>query len=274
MSASFVPVADAVVLASDGGGSKAPYLEAGDLVVLAAVGPPNTRYIFDSEVVTLKSLVNSQVYPVIDVSELVVLETYVTGPRQILVGRAFGFTLDNHPLYIVTLGLIGTFVYDISTGTWSQFETQGYNGIWNFEHGVEWNDGVYGGDNSTNQIWKLNPSSWLDDGFRPIQRVVTAGVDTDARNTIKTGALILNATVQNDVPASAEPATITLSISDDEGVTFLALDTITVTDRNQQNRWGGLGTIKAPGRIFHIADEGALVRLDGADLKVSGEKPS
>lgn len=269
-SAKYASTAEFIVLSAEVGFSK-PAVQSSEAVVLAAIGPPNTRYTFVGELVALSALINAQVYPVIQTAEVVLLEAFVSGARQILAGRAWSFTFDNHPFYVISLGNVGTFVYDVSTKQWAAWDTNGLSGLWNMEHGVEWNNGVVGMDNQTNQIWRLNPSSFIDDDFRPITRVSTVGLQADARQTIDTGALTLSATIQFDTPGNNEPGTITLSISDDEGKTFTQLDTITITDPNQEIAWRGLGMVRAPGRVFHVQDDGGFSKINNANLEIAGE---
>lgn len=234
-----------------------------EYVVLAAAGPPDSRWSFVSEAVILAS--SSQGNPVARVSEVAVLVAYVTGPREVFDSRAWTFTFDGHPFYVLTLGGEGTFVYDLSTKQWAQFSTQGY-GIWNMEYGTNWNNGVVAGDNLLPTVWRLDPHSFLDDDFRPIERICTAGIPMSSRNTLRTGSLVLDATPQvlgaNDTP------TVTLSISDDDGETFTQLDTIVATgERTQEFAWRSLGLVKAPGRVFKIVDSGGFTKIDGADLE-------
>jgi hypothetical protein len=59
-------------------------------------------------------------------------------------------------------------------------------------------------------------------------------------------------------------AGITLSISDDAGITFIDVGTVTVTEGTYRPEiaWYSLGQIQAPGRLFKLVDDGALVRID------------
>lgn len=241
---------------------------ASEVVVLVSIGPPISAYVEVGELYALRSTESAGMS--VQVEEVYLLTTYVTGPRQILNNRAWGFTFDGHQFYVLSLYTVGTFVYDLTTKQWAQFSTQGFNGLWNFEHGVEWNNGVYAADIGTNQIWRLNPDSFLDDDFRPILRKVTAGVNVDGRDTVKTGALIVNAQAQ--AYGVTDTPTITLSISDDAGATFRVLNMIALTASTVQIDWRSLGAMKSPGRVFLLEDSGGLTKIDSATLAVAGEK--
>ena len=240
-----------------------------ELVVLAAAGPPDSRFTWVGEQTLLAATQGST--PVTQVAEQTMLVAFVTGPRAVFNQRAFGFTLDGHPFYVLSLGTLGTFVYDVSTQTWSNWETQGY-GVWNFEQGVEWNGGIYGGDQLNATIWKLNPDSFLDDGFRPIVRVVTGGIQVTERQTVQMGGFYLQTFPQTAVTGDVPMAS--LSVSRDNGKTFVSADqTLSVSGANAQEfAWRSLGTARYPGAIFRVTDTGGLTRIELATLKIPGER--
>jgi hypothetical protein len=63
-------------------------------------------------------------------------------------------------------------------------------------------------------------------------------------------------------------AGVMLEISDDAGVTFDDMGTVTVTagDTSPELSWYSLGQITAPGRLFRITDDGAIARIDGMEM--------
>lgn len=186
--------------------------------------------------------------------------------------RAWTFTLDGHEFYVLTLGEFGTWVWDATTQTWSEWQTQGYPG-WNFEGGIVWYDEVVIGHDIQNPIvWKLTPDSSIDETFREQERVVTGLVDVRGISSgMSVGALRLTASV-GDVQ-SQRPATVSVRYSDDNGKSWRGPYSIVLDsdDDNQRLAWRSLGTIKAPGRVFEIKDFGGMIRIDDALIDIDGE---
>ena len=243
---------------------------ADEFIALVSVGSPPSRYLRDSELHILAATQQEKV--VAKVSDVVALVSYVAEGTEKFNSRAWGFDLDQHQFYVLSLGMQGTFVYDVLTQEWSQWQTQGFTG-WNMENGVVWNGDVYAGDDSLPTLWRLDPDSYLDDDFRPIKRVVTGGIQTDARNTLRTGMFVLSVTKEGDIDDEDTPY-VQLSISDDGGFTFKDRDALTIdgTNETQDFSWRSLGVIRAPGRVFKITDEGGYVTFKGANQKIDGEE--
>lgn len=248
-------------------GSPAPLVS--EIVVLVATGAPNSRYVDVGNAAALVSTHEEKVMA--QVSEVVALVSYVSTETQRFNARAWGFTFDQHQFYVLHLGMQGTFVFDVLTNQWSQFQTQGFSG-WNAEAGVEWNGEVYFGDNTLPTLWRMDPDSFLDDGFRLIRRVVTGGLPATGRDALTTGMFVLDAIREGAVDDESVPF-VQLSISDDSGVTFRDREAIAVRDGTgaQDFSWRGLGTVKAPGRVYRITDEGGFVKIKGADQSIVGE---
>lgn len=242
---------------------------ASEFVALVSVGPPPSRYIRDSELTLLVSNIAEKTLA--KISDVVALVSYAAEGTEKLTNRSWGFNLDQHQFYVLSLGMQGTFVFDVLSTQWAQWQTQGFTG-WNMENGVEWNGEVYAGDDSLPILWRMDPDSFLDDDFRPIKRVVTGGIPAEARETMRSGMFVLSATKEGDVDTEGAPY-VQLSISDDGGETYKDRDAITLNTAIQQDfSWRGLGTIRAPGRVFKITDEGGFVTIKGADQHLAGEE--
>lgn len=204
------------------------------------------------------------------------LSVYGTNVREQLNTRSWGFELDGHVFIVYAFGMQGTYVYDATTNTWSQWSTQGYAPLWNAELGIYWYDGRYvAADIQGPAVVELDFDSQLDDDFRSIQRVVTAIVTLRHRaQNLAVGALHLDASTGAPSYNGPNPpgAQISLRYSDDEGVTWTEYDPVDLVDGvyNQDVQWRSLGTIFAPGRVFEVSDEGGTVRIDGAQLDVGG----
>jgi hypothetical protein len=246
-----------------------PVTRVSEFYALAVTGQPRVEYTPVSELVILATIEKAKV--VTHVSEFVALVTYTSEATERFDNRSWGFTLDQHAFYVLHLGSEGTFVYDALTTEWSQWKTEGFVS-WNAENGVTWNDEIYFGGAEDNVLWRMVPTSFLDEDFRTIKRVVTGGIPAEARDTLRTGMFVLSATNQGTLDDESTPY-VQLSISDDGGNTFTDREALTLDGSATQDfSWRGLGTIRAPGRVFKITDEGGFVTIKGADQKIAGEE--
>jgi hypothetical protein len=69
-------------------------------------------------------------------------------------------------------------------------------------------------------------------------------------------------------------AGVLLEISDDGGVSYDDMGTVTVTtgETSPELSWYSLGQIEAPGRLFRITDDGAVARIDSMEMNDPDEK--
>ena len=181
--------------------------------------------------------------------------------------RAWAFDFDGHSFYPMRLGQTGTFVYDIRTQQWSNWETSGET-VWNAVHGVEkWNDMVVAADQTSSSIYKLTADTAVDEGSLPISCTTTGILKNRERDPLLLGELRISASV--GAPYQ-DLASVTLRWSDDQGQSYTTPLTIELEDGNdsQQLRWRSLGRFDAPLRIFEISDTGGLARINGCDVEV------
>jgi len=248
---------------------QAPSPRTSQVAMLVSYAPPSARKAQTTQIAGLVAL-QREVYTVPGTSQVVMLVAYKTGVPDQSRTRAWSFTLDGHTFYVLNLGPEGTFVYDISTQQWAQFDTQGF-GQWNLVNGTMWGQSrIVGGDSVNSYVWELNPSAVLDEGWRDIAHVVTGGVQTRSRTFHSVEALRVTASVgQID---EVNGATFTLKYSDDNGKTWSDPFTIELTQGNYDDElaYRSLGAFMAPGRIFELSDSGGLIRIDGADVFVDG----
>lgn len=245
-----------------------PATYASEFVVLVSCGAPPSRYTTDAELAIIASTQQDKI--MVQVSELCVLVSYAAQATEQFNSRAWGFNLDQHQFYVLHAGIEGTLVYDVLSQEWSQWQTQGFD-TWNAENGVEWDGDIYFGDRDTATLWRLDPTSFLDDEFRPILRVVTGGIPAEARKSLRSGMLVLSATKEGTLDTVSAPY-VQLSISDDGGFTWNDRESLALDDSETQDfSWRGLGTIRAPGRVFKITDSGGFVTIRGADQMIEGE---
>lgn len=240
--------------------------------VLVAYAPPSTRGVRTSQLLAEAAIIEKGTPAS---SQAVVLVAYRTGSVENLNSRAWTFSLDGHTFYVITLGEQGTFVYDETTNEWAKWQTQGLSG-WNMEIGTTWKGKVIAADQSQPVIYELDPSSFLDDGFKTQVRRVTGGLSMRQRTFIANFAFHLTASLgEFDVAGTAPETlpTVNLSTSDDQGKTFQDHGDVVITadDFIQELQWLSLGTMRPPQRIFRVTDTGAIVRIDGADAEIGGE---
>ena len=193
------------------------------------------------------------------------------------VNRAWAYTMDGHTFYVLDLGAEGTFVYDLDTQQWSQFQTNGGN--WSMIAGCMFGDRVVAGDIATDDVWELVPSAMFDSGDNAyeISHVCTGGLVHRSRVYLSCAALRVTASFGqlDDVGG----VNMTLRFSDDQGQTWTTPDTIALTEGSysQEIAWRSLGSFAAPGRIFELSDSGGLIRIDGADAMIEdfdNDKPN
>lgn len=204
-------------------------------------------------------------------SQMPILVVYGEGSRENFKLRAWSFYLDGNWYYVLHLGVQGTWVYSVSTETWAEWVTAGFDN-WNAEQGLVWNSRIVAGDNQNPILWEIDPETMVDDDFRPITRVVTAILPQSGRNTTTVGGLWITASV--GYPTSEDPL-VNLRFSDKYGQpgTWVDMTDCDVTllpgDYGQEIAFRSLGTFGAPGRVFEIKDVGGAVRIDRAAVETS-----
>ena len=186
--------------------------------------------------------------------------------------RAWGFTMDGHRFYVLHLGEQGSFVYDFTSGQWAEWKTLGFTTGWNAYVGMNWGseDRIIAGDRQNPTVWEINPDTFVDEDFKPIDRTVTAiipqsGFGWKTLNSVQVYASVGD---PSDVTASIE-----LTYSDDQGVTYEApgdsLVVVNAGENTQQLDWMSLGSFQSPGRIIRITDRSGVARIDRASYEVS-----
>lgn len=205
-------------------------------------------------------------------SQLALYLVYNEGARENNVLRGWGFILDGHSFYVLHLGMLGTYVCDVSSSfQWSQWITEGMES-WNAEQGLMWQDMIVAGDNQNPVLWLIDPTTQLDDEFKPIRRTATALIPSRGRKTVTLDMFSINASA--GYPTADNPE-LTLSFSDDNGETWVEMPSVTLESGafNQNLQFGSLGTFGQPGRIINVSDVGGFVRLSDIDVEMGGNDP-
>lgn len=196
--------------------------------------------------------------------------------------RANGWSLDGHDFYQLTLGdAKGTLIYDITSGTWANYVTEGL-GFWRPVYSVNWQGvtkkaqgagmttDVVMGDSFRGLLWTQDPVLGKDEGDAEdkadttIYCKVQGNLNIHTNNTARISRVYLYGSLWTPY---VSPATISLSMSDDQGRTFSTPSDATIpSDRtNIQVMWRSLGAMQQPGRIFLFEDTG-VSRIDGVDI--------
>jgi hypothetical protein len=193
---------------------------------------------------------------------------------------AWGYNLDGHRFYHLRLGTQSTMVYDRTTRQWAHWASPSKDyliahigGNWlgigaTTLNNYAWN--VIGGDDTTGNLWVLDPNVAVDDNRDGSQSAFTrkciGAIPMRLRQTTQCAAVYL-------LGSLGEPALtgqgVMLETSDDNGHSWTDEGTVTITadDYSQELNWMGLGLIKAPGRLFRFTDTGALTRVSSADIR-------
>jgi hypothetical protein len=201
---------------------------------------------------------------------------------------AWTFTLDGHDFYVLQLQT-ETLVYDFHSGMWFTWGT-GSSNLWRGQIGIDWNanlgiilatlggkrvSSVLTGDYQNGALYFLDPELPEDDSSDgeeqvPFSRTVYGEIVHRGRDYVPVAAVEVTASIGEVTNAGS--TAVNLYYSDDRGHTFIDAGTIDVTVGNYDTRldWRSLGHLKAPGRLFKLVDEGALVRIDGMDLHADG----
>lgn len=215
------------------------------------------------------------------VSQLVVralVRGHVENPRI----RAWTFTLDGHDFYVLRLGDLLTLVYDVYSEQWMDWQDFTHN-YWRPNIGTTWNgaaalahtygSSIIAGDDTWGLLWFLDPEQPYDehpDISDPVQqlyfeRITMGQVPVRGRENMPCYAAWL--TTDMGAPAYVG-AGVKLETSDDGGVTFDDMGTVEITTgaNYPELSWESLGQIEAPGRLFKLTDDGAIMRIDGLEM--------
>lgn len=212
------------------------------------------------------------VYETPMVSQQSVTAVYTTGVPDARRSRAWWFTLDGHTFYVLDLSEEGTFVYDTTTEQWSRWYTDGFDNMWNMKCGTMWNSlQVVAGDSITGQVWVIDPTNPMDEGWRTMPHVVTGGIML--RGRVYVGMSSLNITGSaGQITSDEGTATISMRFSDDMGKTWSDYYPLVIVegDFEDETAWRSLGSFCNPGRLLEISDDGGMIRIDGLDANLDG----
>jgi hypothetical protein len=179
--------------------------------------------------------------------------------------KAWAFTFDGHVFYVLSTVAGRTLICDLTTGQWHTWKT-GESPFWNMYRGIMWGGRPIAADETSNEIWMVDPSSELDEGEHEIARTVTGYQPVRGTHSRRQGSMRL--TARRGV-MGGEDLVVRMRFSDDAGSSWSPYYDIDLDPDSYSTRmeWRSLGRLRAPGRIWEITDEGGLVRIDGADFE-------
>lgn len=186
--------------------------------------------------------------------------------------RAWGFVLDGHQFYVLDLGAEGTWVFDLTTGEVHRWYTDTFDGRWDAIAGTMWGLRIVAGDIASTTLWEITATVTTDnDATLQVTHVMTGGLPTRARKAHAVNAVRV-ADSDGQLAASTGSAVIKLRWSDDNGKTWSAYKTVTITqaDYGSEIAFRSLGSFAAPGRVFELMDVGGPIRIDGVDGEIDG----
>lgn len=215
------------------------------------------------------------------VSQLIVralVRGHVENPRI----RAWTFTLDGHDFYVLRLGDAITLVYDVYSEQWMDWQDFNHS-YWRLNIGTTWagaaalanayGSPIVAGDDTWGLLWFLDPEQPYDEhpDYQAeeqqlyFERITMGQVPIRGRENLPCYAAWL--TTDMGEPAY-DGAGVRLEISDDGGVTFEDQGTVEIKAdaAYPELAWYSLGQIEAPGRLFKITDDGAIMRIDGLEM--------
>lgn len=184
-------------------------------------------------------------------------------PAAALESKAYFYELDGHQFYVLNIGDQGTWAYDTTTGQWTRWAT-GTLPLLNADLALQWRGEQYAASLLEPAIVKFNPSSVLDDGFRETTYRVTGRIEyKDRRYAPNPEAQIFGS-------IGLRGGDVRLRYSNDDGETWSTqrVRTVAADDRSENVIFRDLGSVRAPGRLYEIEDNGTLRRIQSLRVKV------
>lgn len=178
---------------------------------------------------------------------------------------AWVFAFQGHTFYCLSLGQLGTRVYDVSTQTWVQFATYGRD-CWDARVGATGRGGfILTGNDISGRLFTLDPTVSNDHG-RPMVREVMGGVAV-LGNPVPCGSVSLYvATGRASANPPADDPVMQMRYSDSGGNIWSAWRNMRLGKRGEYGSGvigiTRLGTMRPPGRLFHFrVSEEVLCRI-------------
>lgn len=227
----------------------------------------------DSQVVIKNDPSDGGIFRTSEMSPQVV---FTTGTDDVPRQRAWTFDFDGHTFYCLDLGETGCLAFDLTTGSWTRWNTTGYDGHFNFKNGFHWRGGksVVGGGLLDGMILELSPDASIDEGFKPIEYEVQGVLFASTESIIRQYNLrMVGSAGRTSLEDEFNPPELKMVFSDDNGATWSDERSVTLsdTDKDQRIEFRSLGGFKQPGRIFRLYDTGGIKFIAYVMADVEGE---
>lgn len=166
------------------------------------------------------------------------------------------FEQDGHVCYVLHLGTVATWVYDLTSQRWGTFRSLGFE-YWRPRLIANLGDVVIAADRNSNQVWRLDPDALDDDGTEFQVEFYAFVEGAGALSNVTLDCLVGAADM-----AVAAPK-IVLQVSRDEGASWSSPRerSLGATGaRKIKPRWNGLGAVKWPGAIVKFSTSSPVAR--------------
>lgn len=110
------------------------------------------------------------------------IETQIQAIEDVGGGEAMAFTANGHSFYVLSF-LEKTFVYDLTSGTWGEFQTGTSGGRWVGQYGSFVAGRFFVTDYRSNALYLLDPEAYTDAGETIVREVVTRHTFSDYDRT-------------------------------------------------------------------------------------------
>jgi len=164
--------------------------------------------------------------------------------------EGFLFALDGHTFYVLRIGTLGSFVYDVENQNWLHWASW-HRDTWRANSAAQDKNTILCGDDTDGTLWRLDPSRSNDDG-EPLERIVYGGVSVlgpaQRCNVVR---LFCSTGTTRDV--IAEPVAELNWCDDDSGDfddPWVPMSLGRQGDRTIYVEARRLGVMYAPGRLF------------------------
>lgn len=169
---------------------------------------------------------------------------------------AFAFKIEGHAFYVLTFPNEGTYVYDILTGLWSEWQTKGREDWIAFGFINAFNKRLVG-DNIGNKVMSLNLDIFNDLGENIIGEAISAPLSSDNNYKMRHKFITIDAETGVGNSNIIDPQ-IMLSWADEDGKSFnnwkfRSLGKIGETKK--RIRWGKLGRSRSRTYKIRITDQ-------------------
>lgn len=188
---------------------------------------------------------------------------------------AWTFDFDGHTFYVLDLAERGAVVFDAITGSWTKWNTAGYEGHFNFKNGFHWRGGkqVVGGGILDGMVAALDEGSFVDEDFRPVAYEINGVVFTTSEQYRRQFNLrLVGSPGRTTEPDAVIQPVLNMEYSDDNGATWSNPRAITLTtDTHQRIEFRSMGAFRQPGRLFKLYDSGGVKFVAYVMTDIEGE---